>query len=101
MPGRRTTMAGGRVNVTAKAGYTPTLRQAQDAGFARLPKYFACGKSQAEIARKLRMSSSSYRKFEDGKTLLGLHHAVRLRDYWRARGEKIDLDFLGTGGVEM
>ena len=58
-------------------------------------------KSQAEIARKLRMSSASYRKFEEGKTLLGLHYAVRLRDYWRARGENIDLDFLVTGGVEM
>ncbi len=58
-------------------------------------------KSVSEIASRIRMSPTAYRKFEDGETLLRLHYAARLRDYWRARGEMIDLDFLVTGGIKM
>jgi len=45
-------------------------------------------KSASEIASRIRMSPAAYRKF-------------RLRDYWRARGEMIDLDFLVTGGIKI
>jgi len=58
-------------------------------------------KSASEIANRIRMSPTAYRKFEEGETPLKLHYAARLRDYWRSKGELIDLDYLVTGGIKI